>query len=151
MEVNNLSKSTADHLLRGCMYFTANQLARAITKLADDEFRITGLSPTYAFLMIVVNERPGISQKELGEVLHIAPSTVTRFVEKLLNKEFIYMKQSGRQSLIYPTDKGKEVQPIIEKAWNNLYRRYSEIIGEQLGIELTEQMYQAGLKLERDR
>lgn len=143
-----MPKPTTDHLLKGCMYFTANQLARAITKLADDEFRITGLAPTYAFLMIAVNDRPGISQKELGELLHIAPSTITRFVEKLLNKNLVYTKQRGRQSLIYSTDKGRELQPIIEEAWINLYRRYSDVIGEQLGIELTEQMYQVSLKLE---
>lgn len=130
------------------MYFTANQLARSITKLADNEFRITGLSPTYAFLMIAVNDQPGISQKELGEILHIAPSTITRFIEKLLNKNLVYTKQRGRQSLIYPTDRGRELQPIIEKAWINLYDRYSDVIGEQIGIKLTEQLYQVSLQLE---
>lgn len=143
-----MTKSMTDHLLKGCMYFTANQLARAITKLADDEFRITGLAPTYAFLMIAINDQPGISQKELGGILHIAPSTITRFIEKLQNKNLVYSKQKGRQSLIYPTDKGRELQPIIEKAWINLYQRYSDPIGEQLGIELTEQLYQVSLQLE---
>ncbi|ANY71382.1 MarR family transcriptional regulator [Paenibacillus ihbetae] len=137
-----------DHLLKGCLYFTANQLARSITKLAEDEFRITGLSPTYAFLMIAVNEKQGISQKELGEVLHITPSTVTRFIEKLQAKGLVYAEQKGRMSLIYSTDKGKELQPDIEKAWLNLYDRYSNIIGEQTGIELTEQLFQISNQLE---
>jgi len=137
-----------DHLLRGCLYFTANQLARSITKLADESFYPTGLSPTYAFVMIAVNEKQGISQKELGEVLHIAPSTITRFIEKLQNKGLVYTEQQGRQSLIYSTDKGKALQAEIEAAWNNLYRRYSDLVGEQFGRELTEQLYQVSLKIE---
>lgn len=144
-----MAKSITDHLLTECMYFTANQLARAITRLAEEEFRVTGLSPTYAFLMIVVNDQPGISQKELGEILHIAPSTITRFIEKLQNKDLVYSKQHGRQSLIYPTEQGKKLLPVIEEAWMKLYRRYCDVIGEQFAIQLTEEMYQVGLQLEK--
>src|SRR5690606_13479403 len=142
--MTNLSRN---HLLQECLYFTANQLARTITRMADEEFRITGLSPTYAFLMIVVNEQPGISQKELGEILHITPSTVTRFIEKLQHKGLVYSEQHGRQSLIYSTEKGKALQADIEKAWNNLYQRYSELLGEQEGIELTEKLYHVSKQL----
>ena len=71
-------------ILHNCLYFTANSLSRVITRMADDEFRRTGLSPSHAFLMMLVNDNPGIGQKELCEQLHLAPSTVTRFIDALV-------------------------------------------------------------------
>lgn len=68
--------------MKECLYFTANRLGRIITKMAEDEFAVSGLSPTYAFLLMAVYEREGISQKELCEILHLQPSTITRFIER---------------------------------------------------------------------
>ena len=65
-------------ILHNCLYFTANSLARVITRMAEEEFRATGLSPSHAFLVMLVNDKPGIGQKELCEQLYLAPSTVTR-------------------------------------------------------------------------
>ncbi|WP_425445941.1 MarR family winged helix-turn-helix transcriptional regulator [Dethiothermospora halolimnae] len=116
--------------LRGCLYFTSNRLSRLIGKMANEEFRITGLSPTYGFLISIVNKREGITQKEIGKTLHMTPSTITRFIDKLENKGFIKRVTEGKNSLIYLTDEGKSLQVEIDKAWNNLHKRYSEIIGE---------------------
>ena len=63
----------AEKYLHNCLYFTANSLARQISRLADEEFRLTGLSPSHAFLLMLVNEKPGITQKELGLALNLAP------------------------------------------------------------------------------
>lgn len=68
-------------ILHNCLYFTSNSLSRVITRMAEEEFRRTGLSPSHAFLMMLVNDNPGIGQKELREQLHLAPSTVTRFID----------------------------------------------------------------------
>lgn len=124
-------------LINECLYFTANKLARVITKMAEEEFMICGLSPTYAFFVNIVNERDGLSQKEIGGILHIKPSTITRFVDKLEAKELVKRKISGKKSLIYSTEKGRNIQSDIDKAWLSLHDRYSKIIGYDEGDELT--------------
>jgi hypothetical protein len=52
-------------LLSDCLYYSSNKLSRMIGKMADEEFRITGLSPTYAFLVSILNEGYGITQKKI--------------------------------------------------------------------------------------
>ena len=66
--------------LNSCLFFSAGKLARVIGNTADDAFRITGLSPSHAFLLHIVNQNRGIHQKIIGEMLHMTPSTITRFV-----------------------------------------------------------------------
>jgi len=134
--------------LHCCLFFTANTLARNIGRLADEAFKPIGLSPTHAFMMQLVNEQPGITQKELSEYLRLAPSTLTRFADKLEYRGYIERDQKGKVVRIHPTAEGKALQPAIAKAWTRLYRDYSAILGEEQGIGLTRTIDQANRRLE---
>jgi DNA-binding MarR family transcriptional regulator len=134
--------------LKECLYFTATRLSRVVTKIVEDEFAKCGLNPTSAFLILAVIEEEGISQKKLGEILHLQPSTVTRLIEKLVLKGLIYSRVDGRLSLIYTTDKGKALEGIIHECWDNLRTRLYEILGEKEGDELTLRLFKVSDQLE---
>ncbi|WP_432666642.1 MarR family transcriptional regulator [Wukongibacter baidiensis] len=134
-----------------CLFFTANKLARIITKMGEEEFTKTGLSPNYAFLLVAVYNYPGISPKEISQKLHIAPSTITRFVDKLESKGLVTRKYEGKKSYIYLTEKGIEIQEEISKCWENLYHRYSKSIGYEEGKELTLLINDVSDKLEDEK
>jgi len=106
-----------DHLLQGCLFFTANSLARVMTNMAENEFSATGLAPHYAFIVMLVCEKPGISQKEISEYLQLTPSTITRFVDKLEAKKLVKREMEGKTVLLNPTVEGKKTLPKIAKAW----------------------------------
>jgi len=133
---------------QNCMYFASNLLNRTLTKMAEEEFKPTGLSPTYAFLLMAVQEQPGINQKKLGDVLHVAPSTITRFIEKLVHKDLVVTRSEGRMSYVDLTPLGSERMEIIKEAWKNLFRRYSEVVGKEEGKSLTSLLYNLGKKLD---
>jgi len=142
-------ESKIESLLHNCLYFTANSLSRRVSRLAEEEFRLTGLSPAHAFLLMVVNEQPGLTQKELSLALHLAPSTVTRFLDALsLRQGLLQRRTEGRVTRIYPSPKGREMQETIARCWKGLYRRYSEILGETEGRDLTRAVDLASRKLE---
>jgi MarR family transcriptional regulator, organic hydroperoxide resistance regulator len=130
-----------------CLYFTANAFARAITRIADEEFSITGISPSHAFLVMRVNEKPGLTQKELAELLKLAPSTVTRFLDDLERKGYVGRTVEGKISRIQLTESGRQLQSKIDVAWCNLYNRYSKILGEEDGHTLSKMLQTAIQKL----
>jgi DNA-binding MarR family transcriptional regulator len=116
--------------------------------MAEEEFAISGLSPTYAYLLMVVYDKEGISQKELGEILHLQPSTVTRLIDKVIGRGLINKELEGRTAHIYATEKGKELEKTIHECWMNLRRRYTDILGESEGDELTLRLDQVSNQLE---
>lgn len=117
-----------DIQLDDCLFFSSCKLARVLGKTAEDEFKVTGLSPSHAFLLHIVNIRSGIQQKQIGELLHMTPSTITRFIEKLENKGLVLRKSEGKNVYIFKTEKGLLLQPDIEKAWERVHDIYTDIL-----------------------
>ncbi|WP_240417679.1 MarR family winged helix-turn-helix transcriptional regulator [Paenibacillus periandrae] len=138
-----------DQFLFDCLFFTANRLSRAITKMAEEEFAPTGLSPMYGYLIRLVIGDPGISQKELSEKLHITPSTLTRFIDKLEGKQLVERKVQGKTVLVYPTPKGKELEDSIRQSSQNLHRRYDAILGKEAADLLSKDIVASSELLEK--
>jgi MarR family transcriptional regulator, organic hydroperoxide resistance regulator len=130
-----------------CLYYASNALSRIMTRMADEEFSVTGLTSSYAFLLMTINEKPGIQPKEISMHMQLTPSTVTRLIEKMEYRGFVTRKHTGRVTEVYPTPKSMDLHPKIVKAWNKLYDRYSGILGKS-GDRLTSSIYEASKKLE---
>jgi MarR family transcriptional regulator, organic hydroperoxide resistance regulator len=132
-----------------CLYYSANALARIMSKIAEEEFASTGLSPSYAFLLMIVNEKPGIQPTEISNIMMLNPSTVTRFVEKMVDKGYLERKSEGKSVFIFPLEKSKKILPGLYDSWKNLFKRYTDVLGETAAKELTGDIYSAALKLEK--
>jgi DNA-binding MarR family transcriptional regulator len=134
--------------LCSCLYFASNKLNRLINKMADEEFSKIGLSTSHAFALMSINTEPGLSQNELSKILNIKPSTTSRFIDKLEIKGLATRKAKGKVSYLYPTEKGESLSEEIEKCWHSLYQRYSKILGQKEGDELTALIYSAAKELD---
>jgi MarR family transcriptional regulator, organic hydroperoxide resistance regulator len=131
-----------------CLYYSVNALARIISRMAEEEFAITGFAPSYAFVLMTVKSNPGIQPTEIASIMQLTPSTVTRLIEKLESRGFIIRITEGKKTKINPTDKVEEIEPKIKEAWNNLYNRYKAILGEGFSANLTRDIYSACIILD---
>lgn len=151
-EINpNPNEAAEDNeaFLHNCLYFTANRLSRAITRMADEAFAMTGLAPGYGYVIRLVVAKPGIMQKELSDKLYITPSTLTRFIDKLENKGLVERKVQGKTVLVYPTDKGLELEPAIRAASKRLHDAYQAILGPEAATMLTNSLETTSEQLEK--
>ncbi|MCX6265786.1 MAG: MarR family transcriptional regulator [Bacteroidetes bacterium] len=139
---------TNKHEFCKCLYYSANALARIVTKMAEEEFSAVNLAPSYAFVVMTVNKNPGILAGELAEIMMLTPSTVTRLIDKLESQQLVKKHCEGRSTLIYPTPKSVELNEAIKAAWYKLYVRYVEVLGQENALHLTGEIYQSALKLE---
>ena len=131
-----------------CLHFSANALARNITRLAEEEFAVTGLAPSYAFLVMTVNNKPGITAGELAQIMMLKPSTVTRLVEKMEEKGLLKRMKENRSTLVFPTAQSVVLQDGIKAAWMALYERYVKLLGQNEAAALTTEVFNAATKLE---
>jgi len=133
--------------LSDCLYFSTNVFSRSMTRMAEDAFAPTGLSPSHAFTLKLVIENPGIVPNDLAKILQLAPSTVTRLVDLLVAKKYVRRESEGKISRLTATAKGEKVRDSISKAWRSLQRRYDELLGKEAGEQLTRLLIHAADKL----
>lgn len=132
-----------------CLYHSANAFARVMTKMADEAFAPTGLSTSYAFLLMTVNDTPGIQPKTISCHMQLTPSTVTRLIEKMEYRGMLERKSVGRATEVFPTEKSLALKPDLKKAWQNLYKRYTKILGKETADQLTDDIHKAYLAIEQ--
>jgi DNA-binding MarR family transcriptional regulator len=142
-----MNKST-DGYFENCLYFTVSALQREIAQMADRAFAKIGMSASHAFLMILVIEKPGISQKELAESLHLASSTVSRFVDSLVVRGLLEKTHEGKIAHVSPTPQGKAILDSIHASWKELYLAYSDRLGKSDAVAVTKATYSAVSKLQ---
>jgi DNA-binding MarR family transcriptional regulator len=126
-----VSTNDPDCRLNGCLFFSTTKLAREMGKLAEEAFRKTGLSPSHAVLLYIINLNGKIQQKEVGELVHLTPSTITRLLNKLEQKRFVKKKVEGKNVCLQATSLGRAQQGEIIEAWNMLHKGYQNILTEE--------------------
>ena len=129
--MNKECNKTACDLFNQCLYFSSNRLARLMNEVAEGEFKKTGLSPTYAFLLMLVKEEKVVTPGVLAQKLHLATSTITRFIDKLHGMGLVNRDAEGKNSFITLTVKGDKIQETIKECWGNLYLKLIDSLGEE--------------------
>lgn len=130
------------------MYFSSNALARKIEKLAQESWKPVDLSPSHAYLLMLVLEEPGLQPTALVEQLLLTPSTITRLIDKLEKKKLIIRSSEGKISNIYPTPKAKAMLPQLQACISHFYENYSNILGKENSAKLVQSMNMVTDKLE---
>jgi MarR family transcriptional regulator, organic hydroperoxide resistance regulator len=130
-----------------CLYFTTNALARKVEKLAADCWKIVDLSPSHAYLLMMVIEQPGVQPGCLAHHLQLSPSTVTRLIEKLEEKHLVSRITEGKITNVYPTANATNLLPNLKNCQQNFYHQYSNILGKDESKRMVNSMGKLADKL----
>jgi len=129
------------------MYFVSNALARKVEKMATEVWSKTGLSPSHAYLLMIVIDMPGIQPGALSEELQLTPSTITRLIEKLEEKKLLIRTSEGKITNVYPSPKAKEMKPLLKECVEEFYKNYAAILGKEESMKLVQSMSKIADKL----
>jgi len=102
-----------------------NIISRCTGIFRTDQLRGTGLGACHHSLLYSIYYHPGISQEELAKRVYINKSNVTRHLAQIEELGYVDRRQSEadkRVILVYPTDKLKELFPVLKRItgeWND--------------------------------
>jgi DNA-binding MarR family transcriptional regulator len=114
-----------------CLYFTSNVLARKTERLASNSFKAVDLSPSYALLLILVNEYPGIQPREIAGQLQLMPSTITRLLDKLEKQRLIIRVHEGKMIRVHASPAARKLYPSLIQCMNDFGKKYRDLLGIQ--------------------
>ena len=114
------------------IYFSVSKLHRNVSRIAEEEFKKIGLSPTYGLLLMLLDEWKELTPSQLSNYLDIKPSTTTRFLDKLQKLKLIKRRSDGRFSYISLTNQGVVKIHEVKGAYEGLEFRLNKKIGTRL-------------------
>lgn len=114
-----------------CLYFSANAFARKVEKLASETWKKVGLAPSHATLLGVVLNEPGLQAGQLANQMQLTPSTITRLLEKMEEKKLVIRNTDGKMTNVYPTQKAKDLKPLMKQCMDEFNEKYTKILGKE--------------------
>ena len=136
--------------LDSCLFIAVKKLDRCLDRITDEAFKKYGLSQSHSTILLTLYYGDGLLQKELAKALCITAPTLTRLLEKLLNRGFISIVSQGRTKRVYLTDKGKELIPIIRQANLDTLENFNRLIKDGFSETLISDLNQITNQLSRE-
>lgn len=106
-----------------CIYFNLVALTRRITKIWQREFAKLGLFPSHGYLLFAIAENPGASPSTMAELLELDGSTISRFLDLLVNRGLIERTRRGKGAQLHTTDDGLKVYDQVKAVMDRLYHQ----------------------------
>lgn len=127
-------KCIIDHIACDCLLGRARLLNRVLTGIYDEELRPFGLKATQLNLLVVVAKVGPTRRSDIGKLLRLDPSTLTRNLKIMLANgwiEEVADGEDGRGSPLQVTVQGRALLDQIGPAWRKAQDRARKLLGEE--------------------
>lgn len=118
------------------------QLENHLDNINSEDCCCCSVNKTQCFLIVEIGRKPGISVKELAEILRIDKSGVSRFTEDLVQKEYIERKPSAEDRRFVTLQLLPKGQERFEKIEHDMYCKFKEVF-EQIPEDKREQVVES--------
>lgn len=115
-----------------CLYFNTTALARLLEREWTRAFKPFGLTPSQAFMLRVVLEKPALLQSQLAKELAIARPTATRTLDGLQKLGLVERRSTatdGREYAIHPTAPALAIRDGVNAASGAVTKRLKSVLG----------------------
>ncbi|TVR15127.1 MAG: MarR family transcriptional regulator [Balneolaceae bacterium] len=146
MELSTEKALFIAHTNNKAMHAITNSFSREISRHFDSYFEEYNLATSYIELILLVWKEGEISQKELAKRMNLAPSTITRFVQKLVKSGFVEKNKDGRIVSIKLTNNAKATAQKMHSSYKKAVQDLKEKLGEKF-VSTTEQLLEHGTSL----
>ncbi|MEC0310870.1 MarR family transcriptional regulator [Paenibacillus lautus] len=128
-------------------------IARALDSISNIEFIEYDLTKGQYLYLVRVCEKPGIIQEKLAEMIKVDRTTATRAIKKLELHGFIEKKEdqfNKKIKKLFPTEKGKQVYPLIKREHDYSNRVVLEVFSESEAETMLNLLQRVRKNVEKD-
>ena len=97
------------------LLYLLHDTARLLRVEADKRARATGMTRAQWVLLLRVRDRPGLSQKELAELLEVEPITVARLIDRLEARGMVQRRPDPKDRRIWRLHLLPPAEPVLEQ------------------------------------
>ncbi len=124
-------QSIINDMAYGCLMGRARLLTRVLTGMYDAELRPFGLKATQLNLLVVVAQLGPVRRIEVGQMIHLDPSTLTRNLQVMLSNGWIEEVADGEDGRGLPLQVTKHGEALLEQvspAWKRAQGKAQKLL-----------------------
>lgn len=95
------------------LMFLLHDVARLIRVHADKRARAHGMTRAQWGILVWLERRPGLSQKELAELLEVEPITVARLIDRLETRGMVERRPDPKDRRIWRLHLSADAHPML--------------------------------------
>ena len=128
---NNTLASTVDTIASECLAVRMRLLNRTVTSIFDKALRPLGLKVSQLNVLVVVAQRGPVSPTDVGRVLHLEKSTLSRNVERIQRRGWVEVTagKDNRSHLLQLTAKGERLLQNARSVWEQAQAKARAALG----------------------
>lgn|SRR3989344_8223772 len=122
-----------DQIAGECLMGRIRMITRVLTGIYEEELRPFGLKASQLNLLVVVAKAGPVRRIDIGKMLNLDPSTLTRNLRVMLAQGWIEERRGGddgRGDPLRITVKGQHLLERIGPAWRKAQARTRRLLGE---------------------
>ena len=118
-----------------------DQLGKLVWELVDvlkivekSEVECCGVTPYQGYLLMRLLDEDSVTMQDLAQQMGVALSTMTRNIDKLVEKDMAKRQRSHRDARVTEialTEMGHEIAQTILLSWNTYFAKVNQILGEE--------------------
>ena len=115
-----------------CLYFNTTSLARKLEREWTLAFKPFGLTPSQAFMLRVILEKPQSYQNALAKEMNITKPTFSRGLDGLEKLGLIERRPSpddAREIEVHPTKRTKAMKDGLNTASGEVTKKFKKLLG----------------------
>jgi DNA-binding MarR family transcriptional regulator len=126
-----------------CLYFNTTSLARKLEREWTIAFKPFGLTPSQAFMLRVILEKPQSYQNALAKEMNITKPTASRGLDGLEKLGLIERRSSpddAREIEVHPTKKAKAIKDGLNAASGEVTKKFKKLLGANEFLDVVEKL-----------
>ncbi len=124
-------RKAADMIANDCVAMRVRYLNRTLTAFYDDAYRPLGITASQGNMLVAVINRGTLSPTELGRLLNIEKSTLSRNLERMRKAGWIEVRTSGRTHEIEATRAGRQLLVELLPQWRKAQNEAAGLLGDE--------------------
>jgi len=129
----------SDDEARRDVLFLLHDVARLIRVEADKRARTHGMTRAQWVILVRVERQPGLSQKELAEVMEVEPITVARLIDRMERRGIVERRPDPRDRRVWRLHLCASAQPLLAEL-NEARTALARMVTSDLDGEAIEQL-----------
>jgi DNA-binding MarR family transcriptional regulator len=130
-----MAESPSLEISQRCLAVRLRRVNRAVTGIYDDALRPLGIKVSQLNIMVVADRFGELTPSDVGRVLQLEASTLSRNLERMRKRGWIEpapSKVDGRLQPFRLTHNGRELLAHSHPLWAQAQERAKALLGEQL-------------------